>query len=392
MGTHLKDAPDHQSIRHMLSNSPWSYEEVLDELSNVCIELLRKTRQPIYLLLDEVGFRKKGLYSACVGNQYLGCIGKNDNGQVAVVVAICSGELYVPIDLRLFMPENWEDDWERREKAHIPDHIKHESKVHMGLQMIQRVVARFQGLDFAIFDALYGSSTTLLGSLIEDKIPFIGEVRENQTFYLQKPEWVIPEAKSSRGRKPTIPKPNKEDFQVKNYFNSLNKKTDFKMVKIRQGTKGMIKARCHRKKVWVLNEQTNQFMELYLLIRINKRKIKYALGYSPKPCAMKTMIRAQAQRVFVERVFEEGKNIVGMGDYQVRSWTGFHKHMTLVALALLYIAVHKLRLKRKNKTISAYIIQEIINSIIQLNDIMDQIIMDDNPPEYPTMAKIRKKG
>lgn len=93
-----------------------SFKKILDH----CINLLRKQKDKIYLLVDEVGFRKKGKHSACVGHQYIGSIGKNDNGQVAVAVGLSAGNFYCPVEMELFMPGDWGADEQRRSKAGIP--------------------------------------------------------------------------------------------------------------------------------------------------------------------------------------------------------------------------------------------------------------------------------
>ena len=94
------------------------------------------------------------------------------------------------------------------------------------------------------------------------------------------------------------------------------------------------------------------FLSMHLLIRVNKDKsVQYALGYNAQKSTMLGMAKAQAQRVFVERVFEEGKNIVGMADYQVRSWNGFHRHMALCLDAPMKLTTsHRFKLTTLNRS------------------------------------------
>ena len=156
---------DHQSLNHLLTDSPWSHTKVLEALSLKAGELFKEEDQEVALLIDEVGFRKKGKHSACVGRQYLGCIGKQDNGQVAVVAGLSQGRHYCPIDERLFMPESWQDDHYRRKKAKIPDHISYQTKPQMALLMVEDLKKRGVGFDYLAFDALYGSSFDFIDSL-----------------------------------------------------------------------------------------------------------------------------------------------------------------------------------------------------------------------------------
>jgi SRSO17 transposase len=88
----------------MLTNSPWEYSELFQAIAKRSFQLLKSEKKRMYLLIDEVGFRKKGDQSACVGQQYIGAIGKNDNGQVAVAAGLSSTEFYCPVSMELFMP------------------------------------------------------------------------------------------------------------------------------------------------------------------------------------------------------------------------------------------------------------------------------------------------
>ena len=358
----------------MLTDSPWEYTALFKKILDHCINLLRKQKDKIYLLVDEVGFRKKGKHSACVGHQYIGSIGKNDNGQVAVAVGLSAGNFYCPVEMELFMPGDWGADEQRRSKAGIPAWKKHESKPVMALSMIKRLFKRLsQDVECVVFDALYGNCTDLIFQLHSRGIPFVGDVRENLTVFLTKPTWKMPKY-CGRGRRFTKEKPSREAIPVRDYMHTLGKK-EFQLLPIRNGTKGTLKARYHMRKVWVLHDTTRKFLELHLLIRKDTDgRIKYALGFFPGKTNIKRLAEAQAQRVFVERIFEEGKNIAGMADYHLRSWVGFHKHTALSSLALLFIMEQKLLLRKTIQKITAYNIQELVNATIITISSLDTII------------------
>lgn len=365
-----------QSVHHMLTSSPWDHQRIFDKIFKRCRKIFKKHKLRPYLLIDEVGFRKKGKYSACVGRQYLGCIGKHDNGQVAVAAALSAHTFYCPFQIELFMPKNWEADVVRRDKAGIPVDISHRTKPQMALDMIVSMRKKIKNIQFVVFDALYGNTMYLLESLLKKKIAFVADVRENLTVYLEKPEMKIP-ANKGQGRKSTKHKPDKESIKVREYMAGL-KKEDFAELKIRAGTNGEIKAKFHRKKVWILNKESNKILELILLIRKNSDgSIKYALCYSPNKVKLVSLARAQAQRIYVERVFEEGKNILGMGDYQTRSWKGFHRHMSLCSLAMLFLMEQKIKLEKIIGRVTSYQLHDLIKPTIKirssLEDIMEQV-------------------
>lgn len=354
---------DHQQLNHLLSESPWSYQEVLEDISERVNQLFSH-RQEVGLLIDEVGFRKKGDYSACVGRQYLGCIGKHDNGQVAVVSGLSSGKHYCPINVRLFMPESWENDTVRRDKAKIPDHIRHQSKPQMALQMIKEAKARGVGFDYVGFDALYGSSIELITTLDEEQIFFIGDVRDNLQVFTTFPGFYTPQTqKVRRGRPSKRCKTDQRSISLRKYMESLNH-DDFEKIVFRDGTRQKIKAWFHKQEIWICTDhERGTTLRLQLIIRKDlDGTVKYSFCNMHESSLLQIAQR-QGQRVFVERIFEEGKNQIGMADYQVRSWSGFHKHMTLCFLAFYYIASQKI-LYENDLPLTAPVIRKLVASTI----------------------------
>ncbi|MCH7411827.1 IS701 family transposase, partial [Belliella sp. DSM 111904] len=316
------------------------------------------------LLIDEVGFRKKGRHSACVGRQYLGCLGKQDNGQVAVVGGLSSGSHYCPVDVELFMPKSWDCDLQRRKNAGIPDHIAHRSKTDMALEMILDLQSRGISFDYVGFDSLYGSSSQLIGRLDKAKIPFIGDVRENINVYLSEPKFAIPAAeKGKRGRKPKLLKADIQTVSLKEHMETLQSE-EFTEIAFRDGTKQKIRALFHQKDVWVkTDDHVCKALKLQLIIRKDiDGTTKYSFCNMHEDTLTKIAQR-QGQRVFVERIFEEGKNQIGLGDYQVRSWEGFHKHMTLCFMAFYYIALQKVNYD-ETLPLTAPVIRKLVASTI----------------------------
>jgi SRSO17 transposase len=360
----------------MLTSSPWDYIELFKSITNQCFKTLKSQKNPIFLLVDEVGFRKKGKRSACVGSQYLGSIGKNDNGQVAVTAALSSGTLYCPIGIELFMPKHWMKNLKDRLAAGIPKSKTSESKPTMALSIIQTIFKKRRAdLECVVFDALYGSKMDLLHQLIKLKIPFVGDVKGRQSVYLSEPQMKIPRW-SGRGRKFFKKRPSTNPILIERYVKTLKRK-DFTLLKVRNGTKAIIQAQYHKRKVWILHEQTNTLMPMYVLIRKNADgEIKYCLAsFNDQRVTLIRLAKAQAQRSFVERVFEEGKNIVGMGDYQTRSWDGFHRHMALCSLAMLFLMEQKILLQSFKVTITAYNLQALICTRIAVRNSIDQVII-----------------
>ena len=117
----------------------------------------------IGLILDESGFKKHGRHSVCVARQWLGCLGKQDNGQVFVAACLSAGKLFSLVQMKLFMPQSWEKDRVRRKKCRVPKALKHETKTVMARKMIEKVQGLLGTKPFWVgFDALYGCLECLL--------------------------------------------------------------------------------------------------------------------------------------------------------------------------------------------------------------------------------------
>lgn len=373
MGNHLEFASS-QGLHHMLTNSPWDHGELFKVIRKKALALVGQQRKRTYLIIDEVGFRKKGNHSACVGQQYIGSIGKNDNGQVAVTAAVSCSDFYCPLSMELVIPQQWDEDEQRRVKAGIPPGKRHEKKGVMAMRMIRKFWRTMgKKAECVVFDALYGYNIEFLYQLMIRKIPFVGDVRGKFSVYLTKPKMRVPKQTSS-GPRFVKKHPNKKPILIHQYASSLLA-TDFKLLTVRQGTKGTIQARYHMRKVWMLYEPLNSLMEFHLLIRKDSNgDMKYSLGSFSGKVTLLRLARAQAQRAFIERVFEEGKNIVGLADYQTRSWNGFHRHMALCSLSLLFLMEQKIKLQKSTGRVSAYFIQELVCATINSLSTLDQVI------------------
>lgn len=352
-----------QNLNHMLSDSVLDAQSLMDAVafraSMFFANVLRAPVDEVGLILDEVGFKKKGSKSACVGRQWLGSIGKQDNGQVSVAAVLCKGELYSLVNQELFMPEDWAEDMERRKKAGIPESAAFRTKPEMALGMIEKAVNDKVNFGFVSFDALYGTCFWLLDELDQLGVKFIGDIRTNTGIYLADPELSVP-AWSGRGNKPKRLKANSERTTVAAYCEALEEK-DWKLVAFREGTRGDMKAWFHTRAVWIWDEEKKYPQSYVLVIRkgLDDGDIKYSLT-NDHDASLKTNAFRQGQRYFVEKAFKEGKNQVGMGDYQVRSWDGFHRHMAICMLALNFLMEEKHALRPDLEFVTAEDIRSMI--------------------------------
>lgn len=127
-------------------------------------------------LIDETSVLKKGKMTPGVQRQYLGCVGKVDNGIVTVHLGVSRQRYKTLIDADLFLPESWSDDRPRCRLAGIPDELTHRTKWQIAREQLLRAQANGVILDWLTFDEGYGSSPAFLLDLSQRQQSFVGEV------------------------------------------------------------------------------------------------------------------------------------------------------------------------------------------------------------------------
>ena len=127
-------AAQHQSLLHFVNQSPWSDEQVLAKVREMVVPALERHGPIEAWIIDDTGVPKKGRHSVGVGRQYCGQVGKQDNCQVAVSLSIANRRASLPVAYRLYLPEHWAEDGERRRKAGVPEQIGFKTKPEIALE------------------------------------------------------------------------------------------------------------------------------------------------------------------------------------------------------------------------------------------------------------------
>jgi len=229
---------DMQSLTHFISNSPWEWDPVIQRIGADTSREFEGREGRIGLLVDESGWRKSGTHSVGVGRQYLGNLGKVDNGQVAVFVSVVQDTYVGIIDTRLYLPEAWTWDAARCRKAGIPaDKIQFQTKPELALEMVR--AARKNGVryDWVGGDGLYGHDSAFRYALEDDGECYLLDVHNDDTVYLEAPSPYIPAPKPGRGRTPTRYQVDEKGLKVRVLIERLTD-ADFKEFCFRNGTKG----------------------------------------------------------------------------------------------------------------------------------------------------------
>ena len=186
MEEHVPDFK-YQSVHNTISHSPWAYRPLMDEIALRADGLLGGGPRA-RLVIDDTGFAKKGNCSVGVARQYIGRVGKIDNGQVAVCTSLASGQMSTTTDIRLYMPESWCDDPQRCEKAGVPEEFqKFATKTEIARQSVKHQREIGVRFDVLSMDSGYGSDHGFLHHLDEDEETFVAEVHCDQRVWIEAP-------------------------------------------------------------------------------------------------------------------------------------------------------------------------------------------------------------
>lgn len=344
--------PYHQ-YQHFLTNSPWCHEGILKQVgqdANEVMELEKeKSGKQTGLIIDESGHIKKGIHSVGVSRQYAGVVGKVENCQMGVYASLTNGRRSTLIDERLFLPKKWIEDETRCKKAGIPEEkIIYKTKpvpiaIGIALEIVKTAQAHKINFDWVGGDGLYGHNYDLCRGLESLDVLFVLDIHSNTQIYEEEPKIAIPPKKKGQGRKPTRLKASIDSQRVDKYRVSLEEE-DWEEVKIRKTTKGWLKALVHCKEIWVWDGEEKEARKRTLIIRktigdkgqITDTKYSFSNG-SLEDYTLKNFAFFQAQRYWVERNFYDSKNELGLSDYQVRKWKGWHHHHAIVMMAMLFM-------------------------------------------------------
>ncbi len=338
----------YHQLQHFISDSPWEHGPVLQAVGRDISQLLSGKGGPKGLLIDEEGHVKKGKESAGVARQYLGSVGKVDNGQVSVLAALNQADDVALVNVRLFLPEQWTKDKARCQKAGIPPASQvYKRKWELALEMIDELEGNIT-YDWVNADGFYGNAQGFRLGLHKRNKLFVLDIHQDQRVYLTYPAPSLPDW-SGKGRKPVTYCSRQQSLQVRAIVSQL-KPQDWKMYTFRQGSKGPMTRKVYTQTVYLWHPTDEQQVETYTLViscKTDETEVKYALAndvenaFHPKLTESELLFR-QMNRYWVERGIQDGKDALAMMDYQVRSWRAFHHHITLTIMALHYILIHKL--------------------------------------------------
>jgi SRSO17 transposase len=304
------------------------------------------------LILDGSDFPKQGLDSVGVKRQYCGELGKRANCQAGVFLGYASRQGYTLLDRRLYVPHEWVTEAayaERRRRCGVPKEIAFTTKPLLGWEMIHAVhqVGPLR-CRWVTCDEAFGRNTDLLDRITALGLWYLAEVPHDTRVWPQRPATVLP-TWAGQGRPPThvrVLEGEPEATTVAQLAAALPA-ASWRQRTIKEGSKGPLVADFAAMRVIAVRDGLPG-PEVWVVLRRNPLtgELKTYLSNAPAKISLATLVRQSGMRWPIETCFEEGKQALGMGGYEVRSWRGWHHHMTLVILAHFFLVRMRLRLKK----------------------------------------------
>jgi SRSO17 transposase len=339
-----------RSTQVFLSQSPWDDTPLRRELLRwVAAELGSDDGT---LIFDESSYPKCGTKSVGVARQYCGASGKIDNCQVAVYVAYAGNGGHTLLDTRLYLHDEWATDPERCRAAGVPEGTIFRTKPQLAFELLLGVREHIRHA-WVTFDEVYGRDPVFLGGLEELGERYIGEVPKDTRVWLRRPAVQEPGRGSGRGaprKKPRVAAGEPSPQAVAEVAASLPAAA-WRRLAFREGSKGTQYAEFARLRV-VAERDDLPGPELWLLIQrgcTQQAEWKYYLSNAAPDYPLVGLAGAGHRRWPVEDCFLRGKDELGLGDYEVQGWRGWHHHQTLVLLALWFLTLQRRRLGGKKR-------------------------------------------
>jgi SRSO17 transposase len=331
---------DRQALQRFIGTVAWDHRPLLREVARQVGKTLGEPDG--VLVLDPSAFSKKGTESVGVQRQWNGRLGKVDNCQVGVYLGYVSRIEQTLVDVRLFLPEQWASNKERRAKCHVPPEIKFATKLELGLEM---VVANRALLPHAwvVGDDEFGRSTGFRRNLREIGEQYLLAVPSNTLVRDLEAE---PSAEGGSGKHRLAP------FVRVDKWAAQLPATEWTEVDTRDAEKGPLLVHTTTRRVLGIQERRFPEREEMLVItrRVEDGKIihDYWLSNASPQTTPQEFARAAKSRGQIERCFQRSKNEAGLGDYETRSWQGWHHHQALSLVATWFLVDERLRGEKKD--------------------------------------------
>lgn len=300
-------------LQHLLRRALWDPEAVRDELRRYVVQHLGDAAA--VLVIDETGFLKKGRHSAGVARQYSGTAGRIENCQIGVFVGYASRHGHTLLDRELYLPAEWTNDRARCQQAGIAADRGFATKPALAKEMLQRTLAAGVPARWVTGDSVYGDDRRLRMWLEAQPQAHVLAVSGKEYVWL-----------------------DVRQRQVKTILAALPTE-GWTRLSAGEGAKG---PRWYDWRWLPLAEPLEPNWRRWLLVRrsvSDSQDLQAYVVFAPQETPLAEVVRVAGTRWTIEQLFEAAKGEVGLDHYEVRSWTGWFRHITLAMWALALLTV-----------------------------------------------------
>jgi len=335
---------DVSGLQKFVNSAPWAYDDVQAEIQGDFARRLAPsaagTRTGVVGVVDESAFSKKGAHSAGVAVQHNGRLDKQDNCQVGVFLLAVAPAGVALLDHRLYLPESWcgatPEAEARRDRAHIPAGLGFATKPQIAAELVRNAAALGEvRLDWITADEAYGKNGAFLDQMEALEQRYVVEVPTNTTV------WVVDPA-GRVGRNRSLPTAAEVAAALP--------AGAWRALAVRPGAKGPLCFEFAAVRVWAVRHR-RPGPPAWLLVRRSLEagpEAKYYVSNGAESEPLEVLAQVACARHEVETFFEDAKTYLGMAQYETRSWVGWHHHMSLVALAHLFVTRARAALGKKS--------------------------------------------
>jgi SRSO17 transposase len=337
----------HQSLHHFVSTSAWDDQAVLKRVGELTIPVLQK-REPVRAwIVDDTGVPKKGKHSAGVSHQYCGQLGKQANCQVAVSLSIANTFASLPIAYRLYLPQVWIDDANRRKACGIPEDLSFATKQQISLNQIRNAMASGIPSGVVLADAGYGDDTGFRDDLTAIGMSYAVNIKGTTTVWRPGEEPLLPHQRTGRRGPAATRLAYSAEQRPISAFNLARELTPsaFEEVTWREGTKTPLRSRFASVRVRPAHRDTLRSIPRnheWLLIEWPEDEdepTKFWLSTLDESISQLELVETVKLRWRIERDYQELKQELGLNQYEGRGWRGFHHHATLCIAAYGFLLI-----------------------------------------------------
>jgi SRSO17 transposase len=328
-----------RTLQEFLKDYAWDFAEVRQRLQRAAARRLPTVPADdlgTVGLIDETSAVKQGTKTPGVARQYLGCVGKVQNGIVTVHLGVCRGTYQTLLDFDLYLNQDWDADRPRCEQAGIPDTLVYRPKWQIALEQLDRAKAAGVPLDWLTFDEEYGKRPGFIAGLDERQLRFVGEV----------PRSFSCRAAVKRGQPPAARVNGRPAEEVVRHASAFRGQA-WQVLRLQRRTMEDQVWRAKAARVW-LSSAAGWSAGTYWLIWASHDATgeeKFFLSNAPVQTPVETLVRVAFRRAAVEHTFRLCKSELGVTHFEGRSYGALMRHLSLCLVALTFVAEHTERLR-----------------------------------------------